>query len=454
MRTVNSQIIILLRLSIPIIIGNFAYALLSVSDTVMAGMAGKSDLGGVSIGGAFFIPALVFIQGMISALHPIIGRHRGANEYQKIPYAHFTSFIACLFFAIIIMGLLALINYKFLVIDSDDRMQEVAKGYILTVIFTIPVMACFSTLRAYCEAMGDTKVTLYFGLLALVYNIPLNYIFIFGKLGAPALGGIGCGVATLISMCISTLCLIGYILWNHKLKTYALISNKEKLKYKDLFSFIKLGVPLGLSSSVECSCFTLIALLLAPLGAVIVAAHSIALSIATFIYTIPLSIGIAISIMVGYAIGEKNIENLKLNIKAAYRIAFMSATLALLIIGIGNKHLIAIYTNDEEVIAIGAILLTVAFFNQIFENLQTIQAFILRGFKDTKSILYITIITFYCIALPVGYLLCYEYIKSPFNGPLGFWIGLLLGLSSASLLYRIRVLKHYRALKKQQKLGS
>lgn len=448
-KSVAAQMRSLARLAVPIIIGNFAYALLGVTDNIMAGMADKSDLGGVSIGGAFFFPSIVFLQGMISAMHPLISRHRGSNTYQQIPHTHLNATLACLCFSAIIMAILFIIITFFLDIQKDARMDYVAKGYILTVIFALPFMALFASLRAFCEAMGATKVTLYFGLLALVYNIPLNYIFIFGKLGMPALGGIGCGVGTLLSVIISTFSLILYIKYNKALYPYCMFVNKTKLKLKDLLDFFKLGTPLGVSASVECSCFTLIALLLTPLGTIVVAGHTIALSVASFLYTIPLSVGIAVSILVGFTIGEKNLESLKLNIKAAYRILFFTTSIPMLIIGLGHNYLPYLYNNDAQVVALASSLLIVAFINQPFENLQTIQAFILRGFKDTKSVFYVTFIAFYLIALPIGYLLCYEYIKTPFTEAMGFWIGLFLGLFTASLLYRIRVLYHWKAIKQE-----
>ena len=103
------------------------------------------------------------------------------------------------------MLILLFLAHFVLNIESDARMFEVSKGYITAIAFCVPIGAIFASMRAYCEAMGKTKVTLYFGLLALCYNIPLNYVFIFGKFGMPALGGIGCGVATLISMLLSSL---------------------------------------------------------------------------------------------------------------------------------------------------------------------------------------------------------------------------------------------------------
>lgn len=446
-QSVNSVILSLFRLALPIIFGNVAYALLGISDIVMAGMAGTSDLAGVSIGGSFFFPGLMFPIGMITALHPIVSRLRGAEKYYDIPYSHLCALLVCFAFGIFIMLILLFLAHFVLNIESDARMFEVSKGYITAIAFCVPIGAIFASMRAYCEAMGKTKVTLYFGLLALCYNIPLNYVFIFGKFGIPALGGIGCGVATLISMLLSSLFIAIYIRCNKELYLASFFVNKTRIKFKDLTAYLKLSLPLGLSSSVECFCFTVIALLLSPLGPISVSANSIAMSITTLIFNLPLSLGIASSIMTGYAIGKNDLEQLKRVIKAAYRIAFISIAFGITILLSLRHELPALFTDDAAVIKLSSTLLIFAACNQVCENLQTIQAYLLRGFKDTKIIFITTVLSFFLLAIPIGYINCYEYINTPFNGPKGFWVGIFSGLFFASILYRRRILYHWRQLK-------
>ena len=457
-KSVSSQLIVLFKLAFPIILGNFAYALLGITDIMMAGMAGTPDQAGVAIGGSFFFPALTFIIGMVSAIHPVISRHRGAKTEEKIPSEHAHSVLACSIVGIIIMFILISLSIFAIEMDTDKRMEAVAKDYVLYIAFTIPLLALTVNARAYCEAMGNTTATLYFGFLSVILNVPLNYIFIFGALGVPALGGVGCGVASLISMLISTVIIYAYMMLHPKLKDHHWLRNKTGISKDRLLAFLKLSMPLGISSSVECSCFTLIALILSPLGPTAVSAHTITMSMTSFVFNIPLSFGIATAIMVGYAIGQNNMHTLKLNIKAAYASMLVSIVISVSILFLGSDKLPAFFSTDPEVLALASILMLFACVNQSFEGIQTIQAFILRGFKDTTTILLVTIIAFYCVALPLGYSLCYGYITLPFDhifadtgltGPRGFWIGLFCGLLTAAILYRFRVLHHYRALKHQ-----
>ncbi len=457
-KTVGSQLAVLFKLALPIIMGNFAYAILGITDVMMAGMAGTPDQAGVAIGGSFYFPAITFVIGMVSALHPVISRHCGANTKEQIPQAHAHAVWACLSFSVVIM--LILLGLAFFAIDMDtsQRMEDVARYYVVCVALTIPVNAFYITARAYCEAMGDTKATLYFGVLAVVLNVPLNYVFIFGKFGMPALGGIGCGVATVISLTLSTIIIFIYMLTMPQLKDYSWLKNKSGVSKHGVWDYIKLSVPLGISSSVECSCFALIALLLSPLGPTIVSAHTITMSLTSFVFNIPLSLGIATAIMVGYAIGQNNLNTLRLNIKAAYAAMGICVVVSVSILALGRNFLPTLFSEDMEVLALASVLMLFGATNQLFEGPQTMQAFILRGFKDTKTILGVTIVAFYCVALPIGITLCYGYLPVPdaiaglfgeqgLTGPRGFWVGLFFGLFSAAVLYRLRVVYHYRKLK-------
>ena len=238
-KTVGSQLIVLFKLALPIILGNFAFAILGITDIMMAGMAGTPDQAGVAVGGSFYFPAVNFVIGMISALHPIISRHCGANTKDEIPQAHAHAVFACLYFGLAIMVILLIIAFGFIEMDTDKRMEEVARYYVVCVALTVPITAFYSTGRAFCEAMGDTKATFYFGTLAVILNVPLNYCFIFGKFGLPALGGIGCGVGTVISMTLSLMVLFAYMSLRRNLRAYSWLKNKRGINRKGIIDYIK-----------------------------------------------------------------------------------------------------------------------------------------------------------------------------------------------------------------------
>lgn len=135
-KTVTSQLIVLGKLAFPIVLGNFAYALLGLTDMLMAGIAGTPDQAGVAIGGAFFFPAMTFVIGMVSALHPIISGHCGAQTKEHIPQDHAHAVCSCFIVGTILMAILLLIAFGFLHMDSDQRMEDVTRYYVACVAFT------------------------------------------------------------------------------------------------------------------------------------------------------------------------------------------------------------------------------------------------------------------------------------------------------------------------------
>ncbi len=437
----------LVRLALPILLGNLSYALLGICDLLMSGLAGTADLAGVAVGGSFFFPANMFLIGMMSAMQPVIARLRGENRPEQIPHVHLTAMLTVLCVSLLLCALLVSLALFVVDLQADARMNYVARHYIILVGLSLPVAALFFACRAYAEAMGFTRATLYFGLLALLYNIPLNYVLIFGRFGLPALGGVGCAAATLVSLCLSVLTFALFIRFKPGLNACCLWQNREKLTRSDVTSYLRLSLPLALASSVETSCFTMIALLLSPLGPLEVSGHSIAMSITSFIFNLPLSMGVAVSIAVGFEIGRRNLGNLRTCMQAAYRVALVCAVINMAVLALGREKITSFFSSDPEVCAYAAFLLLFSLCNQLSENTQTMQGFMLRGFRDTASIFKATLISFYCIALPLGYLCCYGYIHDALSGARGFWIGIFLGLSFASLFYRRRVLFHYRHLR-------
>lgn len=449
MNAVYLKVLYIIKFAMPILAGNIAYALLGVSDTIMSGIVGTSDLAGVAVGGSFFFPAIMFISGIISAMHPVVSRLRGAKDFKSIPETHFISTFVCFWIGVIIMLILLILALFVVNLEADARMNYVAKWYIVSIAFAMPVFAILCSSRAFCEAMGRVRATLYFGILALCYNVPLNLVFIFGIGPFPKLGGIGCGVGTTLSIILSLISCLIYIHSVKNLRTASFLVNKERLSLKKCINFFKLSFPLGLAASVETSCFCCIALFISPLGPVAVSSHTIAMTTSSLLFNLPLSMGIACSINVGFYIGEKNLDALKTTIKAAYRIAFIGIIVNVAILCLLNNWIPRLFSNDESVIAFAGTLLLFAAANQFGEHIQTIQAFILRGFKDTKTIFKSTLLSFYIIALPVGYVLCYNLIESPFTGPKGFWVGICSGLIFATIYYRRRVLYHWRKLKSE-----
>ena len=162
-----------------------------------------------------------------------------------------------------------------------------------------PALLFYQLLRSFIEGHGKTSPSMKIAILGLLCNIPLNYVLIFGKLGLPELGSTGCGWATAIVMWIMLLATLIYVTLSPHFREEKLLKNLSVPNIHDLSTFIKLGLPIGVSLLIEVSMFSVIALLLADLGEVVIASHQITLSFTGLIFMLPLSIAMALTIRIG-----------------------------------------------------------------------------------------------------------------------------------------------------------
>ncbi len=422
----------MLRLTIPIAAGTMCTALLTLSDTIMAGWAGSADLAGVAAGGALFFPTLMFLQGLISAYSARLGRLSGARQEEQIAATCHAALSAAVGCAVALLSILLILALFVIHLDADPMMGRHFKYYLIFVALALPDAALLFILKASCEALGAARLSFYCGLWLLLSNIPLNFLCIF-TLG---LGGFGCGVGTLLSISTTTAILLLY-LRRHCPPLYRQLNLMGySFKGHEVKAFLKEGLPLGLAAAVESSAFALIALLLSPLGPVTTAGHSIAMCLNSLIFVCPLSIGIAACIKGAQALGAQDRALYLRQLKALLTLSALTLILTESLTLIGKDYLPQLFTADKAVAALASSLLNFVLFNQIFEHLQCVLSFQLRAFKAGRVVLLVTILCFYVIALPVGALLCFG-ILGPTLQAQGFWLSLALALPLAFSCYAL-----------------
>ncbi len=436
------------KLFLPIFLGSIATTAMGVVDTVMAGMAGTVQLSGVAIGASLYWPCVLFVMGMTLAIQPTVAQLRGAGRTEEIAAKiHLISVITLITSVIvgIIMCFLPLC-YK-LMDDIDQEMVRVAQLYLYAVAAGMPAIALFNILRGYWEGLGNTVPTSVFGFLALFLNIPLNWIFIFGHFGMPALGGVGCGVATSITMYICAILMLIYVLKSKTYAKYRIYQHWFALHWPEVKQFLQFALPLALSTTIEVTCFSLVAVLLSPFGPVTVAAHSVAMNVSGVIFMIPLAIASATTIRVGEALGAGHWNRAFRSSMGAYGLAFFFYLFSVLTIIFFHQEIIELYSSDPEVIVLASLLLMFCAVYQFPDSMQVVSIGILRGFKDSKTIFAITVVSYWVIGMPIGYTLAYGYLTGEKMAAQGFWIGFICSLSCAFILYVLRIIYIYRRRK-------
>lgn len=438
---------LLMTLAAPILTAQLAQQALAFTDTVMAGRVSATDLAGVAVGGSLWIPIFLFLYGVLLALTPMIAQLHGAGKTDETGPLARRGLLVAVPLTLIAILLLRNADFIFTLMDVEPQVAAIASGYLKAISWGMPAIALFFLLRNLSEGLGLVRPSMLIGLASIPINVTANYIFIYGKLGFPAMGGVGCGWASTISLWFMAGCMLLTIWRIRQYNKTHFFDLGKKTGQEGARQVLRLGLPIGLALLVESSIFALIALFLSPLGALAVASHQITLNYSSLIFMIPLSISMAITIRVGHAIGKQRADRARLVSKAGLLlnsvIALLTATLTLIF----ADEIAAIYTHDAQVIAVAVGLLYLNAFYQFSDALQVSAAAALRGYKDTRTPLLMVIIAYWGISLPLGYSLALTDLWGPPMGAKGFWISLIVGLTIAALLLGLRLRKVTRLQK-------
>lgn len=431
----------ILKLAIPLLLTQITASLMFFTDTVMASRAGHVDMASVSIATGIWSPVIFSAQGLLIAITPVIAHLFGSsknnnNQAQMVSTLFQGAYIAAAI-TLVIVCLFQFVHIPLENLDLETELHDKSIGYLNYVVWGILPTCLFFALRGFCEGIGVTKPALIVSVIALLANIPLNYIFVFGKFGAPELGGAGCGLATAIVQWISLISLLIYFNISRNLKPFQIFKHPEKPNPESIKMLTKLGTPIALSLLFESSLFAFMALFIAPLGSIAVAGHQVAFSYSAVVFMFPLSLAMSATIRVGYLKGVGDLDKLKYSIKTCFFMAVSFGTLVMLTTFFFREQIILIYTSKPEVVALAASILVITAIYQLPDAIQVMAAGVFKGLKITKPLFYITFISYWPIGFTLGYLLGRTDHIVPAMGPQGFWVGTVIGLSTASVLFLI-----------------
>ena len=432
----------LLRLASPILVAQVAQIAMNFVDTVMAGQVSAVDLAAVSVASSFWLPIILLVQGIIMALTPIVSQLNGARKQDEVRPAVHQGFWLALIVTPIAMVALYFSPLALQFMDVDPVMAAKTAGYLHAILWGLPAFVMFQVLRNFSEGLSHTMPTMVIGFVGLAVNIPANYIFIHGHFGMPKLGGVGCGVATAIVLWAMLLAMIVYVKCSAHFKRINLFAQLARPNGSRIWRLFRLGFPIAMAIFCEVTLFTVVALMLAPFGAETVASHQIALNFSSLVFMLPLSIGVGVTIRVGHNIGEGQPDQARVAARTGLMLGMGVAAATAALTVLLRDPIAGIYTDDLQVIGLAATLLFFAAIYQISDSVQVVAAAALRGYKDTQAIFYVTIVAYWGLGLPTGMILGLTDWVVPRMGPQGFWIGFIVGLTSAALMLgaRLRVI--------------
>lgn len=427
-----------LELAIPVVIGMVASFSMNFVDTVMAGRLPNKEiaLAGIATGGAIWSGTLMFMLGVLMSLQPVVAQLDGAGERFKagaeVRQALWIALGVSAPFVLILLSGGTTLQW----IAIDPNITPTSVQYMSALAWGAPAMCFLLVMRFFSEGSGHTKPTMYMGLLGILLNVPLNYILMFGKLGFPAFGARGCGLATSIVIWSQLVMMLIYVRFHRHFREFELFDSWEWPRWQSIGNLVKIGLPIGAAIFVEGGLFIGATLLIARLGALPASAHLVAMNFAALVFMVPLGVGSAITTRVGNALGRGEPEAARYAGLIGLVIILFSQTISASAMLFFPEFIIRIYTSDA---AITAIAVTLLFYSAIFQYADGIQicaAAALRGLKDTLFAMYINIVSFFVIGLSVGYYM--TFVKQ--MGPAGMWIGMIAGLSFAAVLLSGRFL--------------
>ncbi|TVR56795.1 MAG: MATE family efflux transporter [Gemmatimonadales bacterium] len=421
------------RLAVPVALVQVGMMAMGVVDTIMVGRVSPEDLAAVALGNLYFFTTAVFGMGLLMALDPLVAQAVGAGDETAAAKAVQRGLILSLVLACITSLALVPATPVFQFLQQPLGVIPIAAGYAHWSIPGTLGFFLFVIFRQTLQAMGRVAPLLWTVLAANGLNAFLNWILIWGNLGAPRLGAVGSAMGSSLARWFMAIALLG-VAWP-LLRPYLRPLRPGLLNPAPLLRMVVIGAPIGLQSMLEFGAFALTGIFMGWLGTAPMAAHQVALNLAAFTFMVPLGIAAAGAVRVGQEIGRGEPDAARGAAGASLLLgfAFMSVTALVLLLFPGPLG--RIYTEDAAVLAMVTLLIPIAGVFQVFDGLQAVAAGILRGAGDTRVPVLINLAGFWLVGLPLSLLLGFTFG----HGPVGIWWGLAAGLAVVAVLLLSRV---------------
>ena len=431
------------KLAAPVMLGMLGHTFVSFIDNIMVGQLGTAELAAVSLGNSFMFVAMSIGIGFSTAITPLIAEADSSDNLQQARSTYKSGLFLCTTLGVALFFGIYFLKPIMYLMNQPEQVVALAIPYLDLVAFSLIPLVIFQAIKQFSDGMSMTRYPMYATLIANVINIILNYVLIFGKFGFPIMGIVGAAYGTLASRIVMVVYL--WLLLRYKERSAKIVKNLKVfiLDFLMVKKIINLGALTAMQMFFEVGIFTSAIWLSGLLGKNPQAANQIALNLSTMTFMVAMGLSVAAMIRVGNQKGLHNFKELRRITFSIFLLGTLFASLFAVIFFIFHKSLPNMYVdlNDSvnyadntEVVFIASKLLLVAAFFQISDSIQVIILGALRGLQDVKTPTIITFISYWIVGFPISYLLG----KEEAYGSFGIWMGLLAGLTTASILLFIR----------------
>lgn len=425
----------IIRVAGPLIVNNLSIAGMQFADAVMAGSIGARELAAVAVGGSVWFLGFTLCLGLMMALSPIAARHFGAGNPALIGrYTRQALWLSLALGLAFITLMQTLAGPALAYVGVSEEFRELTLGYAKTIVFGAPAICAFLAFRFTTEGIGQTKPIMYTSLVALVCNVFLNWVFMFGNLGAPEMGAVGAAVASATTMYV-IMFVLGFYLFSHpRYKPLEIFVRVAPVRMPVLREILTLGAPIAITVTAEAGLFSAVSIMIGTRGSDITAAHQIAINFASTMFMVPLALSAATTVRVGQALGAGYEDDARFAGFTGILMGGLFMTGSAIFLLVFRDAVVGLYTNDPQVrdIAISMLLMAAVF--QVADGVQVGAAGALRGFKDTRVPMVLTTVSYWVLAFPLSYLAAVVYLSPPSY----IWGGFVIGLTVAAVLLTVR----------------
>ena len=429
-----------LKLAIPVMLAQLGQGTVQLADTIMVGQLGKVDLAAVSFGGAAFFVGFAAALGLTFGSTPLIGTEYAAGNHKKVSTI-FQNSILFNVMVTVVMGLLLTILYLNMGnLGQPEEVVPLAKSYFLILLSSLPFVLLFQAFRQFMDGVGNTKYAMIVTVIGNALNILLNWILIFGKCGAPHMGLEGAAYATLISRILMCVAFIILVMNKQPFSHYFKDFGWNKFSRQELLCLTKISTPIGLQMFLETFGMNVAVMFVGMCGTVALASHQIAITISAITWMVSCGIASATTIRVSHQIGAKDFVAMRKAGIASMHLVLTFMAMCSVVIILFRHEIASVFTQEEDVIDLAAILLIMTGIYQMADGLQTVIIGALRGMKNVITPMVVAFICYIVVTISVSYF-CGIYLGW---GAAGIWFAYILELYLASLLLIIRFRKDVR----------
>ena len=422
----------------PLAAANLAQMAMGFTNTVVVGSLGSAALAAAGLGASLYFTVVLVCSGILTAVAPLAAHAIGAGDNRRAGRVAVAGLVLAALLAVPLVAALLLADRLLIALGYEPALAAEIGRFLGAIAWAAPGYLGFAVLRSFLVAASHSRTVMIALILCIPMNAGLNWVLVFGHLGAPALGIAGSGCATAVIQWLMFTGLGSYALAAPSLARYRM---RPSLRgWDEIGRILRLGLPIGGILGLEIGVFATTGIVMGLLGADALGAHQLVMNCISVVFMVPLGIAQAATVRVAVALGSGMPEAARRAgfVALALGVGYMAIMAAVLVVA--PRPIASVYVDidapaNRGLVGIALYLLLIAALFQIFDGVQAIAAGALRGYRDTTVPLLLAIIGYWGIGFAGGWLLAFP----AGYGPIGLWSGLAVGLAAVAVMLTVRL---------------